>query len=46
MIRPMDFRYFFFPNTKLRIDVRNSDNANRVHQFGLAFIGYKIYTPT
>jgi hypothetical protein len=45
MIRPIDFRYFFFPNTKMRFDVRNRDNVNRVHEFNLALIGYKIYTP-
>jgi hypothetical protein len=44
-IKPLDFRYYFYPNTKLRFDVRNRDNSNRTHSFDISLIGFKIYTP-
>lgn len=44
---PFPFRYFFYRNSKIRIDVRNRDGATETepHQFDIAFHGYKIYTP-
>jgi hypothetical protein len=49
-IKPLDFRYYCYPNTKLRFDVRNRDGAppntaRAPHQFNISLIGYKIYTP-
>ena len=43
--QPFPFRYFFFRNSKLRVDVRNADNQNRTHSFRISFHGFKIYTP-
>jgi len=44
-VNPYIFRYFFYRNSRIRLDVRNRDNANRTHSFDIAFHGYKIYTP-
>jgi hypothetical protein len=43
--QPFPMRYFFWRNSKLRIDVRNRDNALRIHEFRITFHGFKIYTP-
>lgn len=42
---PYPWRYFFYRNTKIRFDIRNRDNSNRVHYFEFALTGYKILTP-
>lgn len=42
---PYPFRYFFYPNTLIRFDVRNRDNSDRTHYFHIALNGYKIATP-
>lgn len=44
-LNPFPFRYFFYRNSKLRLDVRNRDAAIRTHSFDIALHGYKIYTP-
>jgi hypothetical protein len=44
-IKPYDFRYFFWRNSKLKVDVRNRDNDTRVHQFNISLIGFKVFTP-
>jgi hypothetical protein len=38
---PYPFKYWFYPNSLIRFDVRNSDNSNRTHTFGLALLGFK-----
>lgn len=42
---PYPFKNFFWRNSKLRFDVRNRDNANRLHSFAIALNGYKVATP-
>lgn len=52
---PFPFRYWFTRNSKIRFDVRNLDNANRIkdpsltydysHNFSIALHGYKYLTP-
>jgi hypothetical protein len=42
---PYPFKYLFYRNSKIRIDVRNRDNADRNHEFSIALNGYKIMTP-
>lgn len=44
-IKPYEFRYFFWRNSKLKVDVRNRDNARRTHQFNISLIGFKVFTP-
>ena len=41
---PYPFRYFFYRNSKIKFDIRNRDNSDRVHQFAFALNGYKILT--
>jgi len=44
-MNPFTFRYFIYRNSKIRLDVRNRDNATRIHTFDIAFHGYKLFTP-
>lgn len=39
------FKYLFYRNSKLRLDIRNRDNSNRTHYFEVALIGFKVLTP-
>ena len=52
--QPYPYRYFFLRNSKLKFDIRNRDNANRVyvsdsndgsHHFDIAINGFKAATP-
>lgn len=45
MLQPTPLRYFFYRNSKVRFDIRNRDNALRVHTFDIVLHGYKVYTP-
>jgi hypothetical protein len=55
-VEPVPFTYFFWRNSKLKVDVRNRDNATRAfdpqnptipsaHQFNISLHGYKVFTP-
>jgi hypothetical protein len=39
---PFPFRYLFYPNSKLRFDIRNRDAATRTHYYDIALTGFKI----
>ena len=43
--QPYPFRYLWRRNSKIQIDIRNRDNADRTHYFSIALNGYKIATP-
>lgn len=42
---PLDLKYFLYRNSKLRFDIRNTDNSSTTHQFSIVLQGYKILTP-
>lgn len=43
---PYPFKYYWFANSKIRFDIRNSDSSDRTHTFAIALKGYKILVPT
>ena len=45
LVTPFTYRYFFYRNSKIRFDIRNRDNANRIHNFEIALNGFKVFTP-
>jgi len=42
LYQPIQWPYFLYRNSKLRFDIRNTDNSNRTHFFAIVLNGFKL----
>ena len=42
LYQPLQWPYFLYRNSKLRFDIRNTDNSTRTHSFSILLNGFKL----